>query len=273
MSETRIGKWLKAAVHRKQASAITLRRLIRGRRAPMNIQTFPIDPDPEEGFSESELAEELHRLACEEALSLGGKKNRFQLQADTAEETNVSEMAFTITNLEGHEETGGFEATTNGLTAQLMLHNEMLTRTLVGSLGAQMKAMADHNLMLQDRLIAAEERAQEFMLEANANHDNRLLLVAETKRVEADAEAIGEIKSQLVKWMPSVLTHIMRKTGGPIEMPAPLVSMLRTITPEQMLGLTEILNPEQATVIGELYISIKDEEDAAASALAKTEKH
>ena len=223
MSETRIGKWLKAAVYRKRATAITLRRLIRGRRAPINIQTFPIEPDAEEGFSESELAAELHQLACQEALTLGGKKNRFQLQADTAEETNVSEMAFTIHNLDGDEMAGGFEATTNGLTAQLMHHNEMLTRTLVGSVATQMKAMGDHNLMLQDRLIAAEERAQDFMLQANESHDNRLLLVAETKRVEADAEAVGEIKNQLVRWLPSVLTHVMRKTGGPVEMPEPLV--------------------------------------------------
>lgn len=261
-ADVRIARWLKGAVYRKHATTIILLRNRPGRKTPIELQSFFVDDDSgEEGFSEREAADEIFAVAGSEANATGGQRHRFQLQADSKDEANVASMSFQII-IKDREAVADYEAGEEGLTAQLMRHNEMLTRTLIGGVGAQFQAMSRTIETLGERLAASEERASEMVDQLHATHDQRLLLAAETSQVEASTALAHETQAQFVKWIPTIVAHFMRKNGGDLAegLPEPLVEVLKTIEPEQMLALTEVLTPEQSAVIGELYLSVQDED-------------
>lgn len=261
MSERRISSWLKGAVYRKHATTIQLARVKGGRRQNEVVQMFFVDTSGDEGFSERELSEEIFGVASEEALVLGGRRHRYELKADSEDIANISQMAFAIVNQDVAAD-ADFEGGREGLVSQLMRHNEMYVRTMVGGFQMQIQTMTQLVETLGERLLASEERASEAMVLVNETQDQRLLLLAETKSVEADAAATAELQTQFIKWLPAIASHIMRKSGADISegLPLALVEMLKSVSPDQMMKLTEVLGPEQAAVIGELYFSVHEPE-------------
>lgn len=263
MTVAKIERWLRSAIMAEDAASVRLQRA--KKRGHDDLQLFVWDSE----VDLDELANEIWATAEDEGTALGGTAHRFQLKAYDEANKELCFMTFRIAQrgmgggglaVDGAAD---FEGEHHPLVGQLMRHNEQLMRTTVGSMQMLLKSFGEQTEMLSEQLGEANTARADMARQLHETHDQRLLLLAETKKTEADAEAKLELTRQFAKVAPALTSHFLRKVGIDIDggIPGPVVEAFESLNPDQLLAIVDALTPEQALVMGEFLTDLQEKKE------------
>jgi hypothetical protein len=182
-------------------------------------------------------------------------------------EASRGQFAF---RLEGFEEerVGVSEpATSEGIIAQQMRHNEAFARMMTQGFGTVMTQMSRINTNLSDTLDkmmgkrGAEIEAHEAALSLKSERE---LALASAKSAD---ERLSKGMDRIWSLAPALINRIAKEKIVPEDLSVGehmLIQLAKGITPDQLKSLSTILTPEQAFLMQELIEKAMDANERAA---------
>jgi hypothetical protein len=170
-------------------------------------------------------------------------------------------------------------ASTAGLLGQLMRHNEADQKAISGNFSA-VCAGYDKLLAARDRIIEqrdariAELEARELKVHdlferlTTAEHERRLELHRVEQQDKRAEYAVQKLDLLLPLVASKVGTRVLGETkaaGGPMFGEEMLRQLLRSLDESQVTGILASLRPEQAAIVGELYVAYAEREQKKAT--------
>lgn len=218
------------------------------------------------GWTDEELDSRVSNVleTCQEDADGLGGVNRYFLRASFAQGRTSRSSVFRVAARDDADgELAGSEpATVEGLMAQLMRHNEALTRSVVQLSSSTSGSQAEIIARMSETAMRHErERVRQIELteELLSRKHERSIELAREERKSKNAE---RLMSGVAPFVPIVGAKLL--TGGKIPAvagKAAIGEFLRGIKPAQMMKIFEVLDAPQAAALLELTKHIELDDD------------
>lgn len=210
--------------------------------------TYKITPAPTDE-QRRDLFEQIEERALRQANTFGGSQ-AFVIEALNVGRRTLATDVFRVYGEALPGATGSIAtepANEGGHTAQMMRHNEALTRTFVSASQGQFKTLIAQIELSDRRAAAAEERSLKSLeLISTIATQEREREVA-LRKVDSEIQLKNLIAGKVANLLPSVAGSIMGKQPGGKEMAAvtQIAGVLEGLSGDQMDGILKLLNPTQ----------------------------
>lgn len=216
--------------------------------------------DIEGNFNPDNTAFELAETAWDDASGMGGVQ-KYKVEAFYGDSKKPGRIHRFAIDARGDNLDSEFSepATSNGIVAQTMRHNEHLMRMAIGGsnaviqqLGRQVEIMSKRMLAMEEKLWQGVEAREKLLTQAEEREIMRMEAEGSEKRKD---EVLDTVKTLL----PAVVDRMSHKALGPGSpegekkmQDSKIAAFMESLTPEQKAEIGTVLKPHQLAALVEL---------------------